>query len=125
MSHETMTKLFLLFAVFVCLYIAQATVYGQEEDQRAKAQVPAGKLTIFNSSDSIQSHFDLRNGTGPWKTFSLDPLKQQMFTTATSFRIATKDGKTKYYRLEDQTRYIIFWDDSEKCWALAKAAQQN
>ena len=121
MTNQTIRRLCLLIAAFTILCLASAVAYGQCEE---KGEIPSGKLQIRNASESTQAHFSMRNGTGDWVQFSLDPGENKLYTTATSLKIVTKGGATKQYTLQDRCRYAIEWNEDEKCWVLYRQVQK-
>jgi hypothetical protein len=106
--------------VFTLLLLTSGLVYGQDEPQDGKADIPRTSLLIINGSASTKVNFSLKNGDGDWADFSLDARKDRTFLNTTNIRIATGDEKIVEYRLVYGDRYRIYWNRDKECWDVTR-----
>ena len=90
--------------------IAQPTGYQKE--------VIVG-IAIRNRCN-VQVTFSLRNTDGDWVTFSLAPGGRRTYKGYDRIWIYTNNGNTVLYRLKEEDRYAIYWNEGSSQFDVGK-----
>jgi hypothetical protein len=76
-------------------------------------------ISIRNDSSAVVS-FSLKNKRGEWKDFSLAPRLDKPYKDVDEILISTEGGASVHYRLEEESRYVIYWNERRHLWDVVK-----
>lgn len=89
---------------------------GQASDSQEERVV---SISIRNDSNTTVT-FHLRNKEREWKDFQLGPGSDNPYKNYDQILIATKGGDTVRYVLEEENRYVIYWNEKKGRWDVYK-----
>ena len=105
-------SILLTLVLLVSLLTQVRTVNAQ-----AHRQQPEMVVSILIRNDSgVRVGFSLKNKRGEWKDFHLGPKVDQPYKDVDEIWIATEGGSSVRYKLREESRYSIFWNERRGLW---------